>query len=131
MSYLLDANVFIQSARMEYGFNFCPAFWDFLDLKNKSKEVFTIQQVFDEVVDINKEKPDALSQWLKLRKNYILPNSSWTESCAIEVTKKVNEYGKSSEQIKQFLEVADYHLVVQALAGSHTFKAHNFDTFYS
>ena len=41
---------------MEYGFNFCPAFWDFLDLKNKSKEVFTIQQVFDEVLQAGKKK---------------------------------------------------------------------------
>jgi hypothetical protein len=28
VSYLLDANVFIAAKRMHYGFDFCPAFWD-------------------------------------------------------------------------------------------------------
>ena len=28
--YLLDANVFIQGKNLHYGFDFCPAFWDWL-----------------------------------------------------------------------------------------------------
>ena len=31
MAYLLDANVFIEAKRRHYGFDFCPAFWDWLD----------------------------------------------------------------------------------------------------
>ncbi|ANT65111.1 hypothetical protein Ptc2401_01341 [Prosthecochloris sp. CIB 2401] len=27
MTYLLDANVFIQAKNLHYGFDFCPAFW--------------------------------------------------------------------------------------------------------
>ena len=30
MAYLLDANVFIQAKNLHYGFDFCPAFWDWL-----------------------------------------------------------------------------------------------------
>jgi hypothetical protein len=26
--YLLDTNVFIQARNLHYGFDFCPAFWD-------------------------------------------------------------------------------------------------------
>lgn len=31
MKYLLDANIFIQAKNLQYGFDFCPAFWDWLD----------------------------------------------------------------------------------------------------
>lgn len=31
MAYLLDANVFITAKNLHYGFDFCPAFWDWLD----------------------------------------------------------------------------------------------------
>lgn len=31
MAYLLDANVFIQAKNLQYGFDFCPAFWDWLE----------------------------------------------------------------------------------------------------
>lgn len=30
-TYLLDANVFIQAKNLHYGFDFCPAFWDWID----------------------------------------------------------------------------------------------------
>ena len=30
MAYLLDANVFISAKNLHYGFDFCPAFWDWL-----------------------------------------------------------------------------------------------------
>lgn len=30
MSYLLDANVFIQAKNLHYGLDFCPAFWQWL-----------------------------------------------------------------------------------------------------
>ena len=32
--YLLDANVFIQAKNLHYGFDFCPAFWDWLIQQN-------------------------------------------------------------------------------------------------
>lgn len=34
MRYLLDTNVFIQARNLHYGFDFCPAFWDWLDGQN-------------------------------------------------------------------------------------------------
>jgi hypothetical protein len=30
LSYLLDANVFIQAKNLHYGLDFCPAFWEWL-----------------------------------------------------------------------------------------------------
>lgn len=34
MTYLLDANIFIQAKNLHYGFDFCPAFWDWLEHEN-------------------------------------------------------------------------------------------------
>jgi hypothetical protein len=30
MAYLLDADVFIRAKNLHYGFDFCPAFWDWI-----------------------------------------------------------------------------------------------------
>ncbi len=42
MAYLLDANVFIEAKNRHYGFDFCPAFWDWL------KKGHTVGKVFIE-----------------------------------------------------------------------------------
>ena len=47
--YLLDANVFIQTKNLHYGFDFCPAFWDWLVVQNEAGEVASIERVGDEL----------------------------------------------------------------------------------
>ena len=47
MSYLLDANVFIEAKNRHYGFDFCPAFWEWLVEQNASKRVFSIDKMTD------------------------------------------------------------------------------------
>ncbi len=49
MSYILDANVFIQAKNLHYGFDFCPAFWDWLIENNRTKKVFSIEKAADEI----------------------------------------------------------------------------------
>ena len=39
MTYLLDANVFIQAKNLHYGLDFCPAFWEWLAEKNAAGTV--------------------------------------------------------------------------------------------
>ena len=50
MAYLLDANVFIQAKNLHYGFDFCPAFWDWLIRQNQAGEVFSIEKVGSELL---------------------------------------------------------------------------------
>jgi len=45
MTYVLDANVFIQAKNLHYGFDFCPAFWDWLDSQAASAAVMSIEKV--------------------------------------------------------------------------------------
>ena len=59
MSYLLDANVFIQAKNLHYGLDFCPAFWDWLIARNAAKQVFSIEKVGDEIQAIADELADG------------------------------------------------------------------------
>ena len=49
MTYLLDANVFIQAKNLHYGLDFCPTFWDWLVDRNEAGIVFSIERVGDEI----------------------------------------------------------------------------------
>lgn len=44
MAYLLDADVFIQAKNLHYGFDFCPAFWKWLDRATNAGDVFSIER---------------------------------------------------------------------------------------
>jgi hypothetical protein len=63
MTYLLDANVFIQAKNEYYGFDIVPAFWDWLIAANKAGTVFSIDKVGDELFEYG----DELSDWAKDR----------------------------------------------------------------
>ena len=65
MSYLLDANVFIAAKNLHYGFDFCPAFWDWLIVSNEAERVYSVEKVGDELKAIN----DKLSEWAAERGN--------------------------------------------------------------
>ena len=41
--YLLNANIFIQAKNLHYGFDFCPAFWDWIVIQNEAGKVASIR----------------------------------------------------------------------------------------
>ena len=59
--YLLDANVFIEAKNRHYGFEFCPAFWDWLVRENISGRVASVQKIAEEL----QRKNDRLTDWAK------------------------------------------------------------------
>ena len=59
MAYLLDADVFIRAKNLHYGFDFCPAFWDWLIQQNDESNVYSIEKVFDELLAVE----DELAEW--------------------------------------------------------------------
>jgi hypothetical protein len=69
MSYLLDANVFIQAKNLHYGLDFCPAFGDWLVENNTAGKVFSIEKVGDEI----DAGDDDLAQWTKAQQGFF-PN---------------------------------------------------------
>lgn len=68
--YLLDANIFIQAKNLHYGFDFCPAFWQWLTEQNAAGKVASIEKVSDELY----AGEDDLSDWVKAQgKGFFLP----------------------------------------------------------
>jgi hypothetical protein len=60
MTYLLDANIFIQAKNLHYGLDFCPAFWEWLIESNAAGKVFSIDKVADEIA----AGADQLTDWM-------------------------------------------------------------------
>ena len=121
MPYLLDANVFIQAKNLHYGFDFCPAFWDWLIAQNESGEVFSIEKVGDEL----KSGADELAAWAGGlgKKFYLEPDAT-----RFGVFGRVSDWAISHQYeqaaVSTFLQIADYYLVAQALTRSFVVVTH-------
>jgi hypothetical protein len=121
VTYLLDANVFIQAKNLHYGLDFCPAFWDWLIDNNRNGQVFSIDKVADEI----SAGADELTEWMHEQGNELFrktdthiatqfgPVSSWATSQHYEPA-----------AINTFLQVADFYLIAHALADEHIVVTH-------
>ena len=121
MADLLDANVFIAANNLHYGLDFCPAFWDWLVASHESERVFSVEKVGDEVLAVG----DELSKWTEARGNgfFLQPDASVFPALAT-VSAWTNGQAYEPAAVNTFLQVADYYLVAQALAGRHTVVTH-------
>jgi hypothetical protein len=121
MAYLLDANVFIQAKNLHYGFDFCPAFWDWLVAANKDRRVFSLEQVGDELTAI----ADELSAWAaKQGSGFFLKPDPEMASALRSVSTWATSQHYEPAAVSTFLQVADYYLVAYALAHGHTVVTH-------
>jgi hypothetical protein len=121
MAYLLDANVFIQAKNLHYGFDFCPAFWDWLIAENAAGSVFSIEKVGDEVQAVQ----DDLSVWAgKLGSGFFLVQDPATLPAMTTVSAWASTQQYEQAAVSTFLQLADYYLVVYALAHGHTVVTH-------
>ena len=110
--YLLDSNVFIQAKNLHYGFDFVPAFWDWLIKENRAGRVASIERVESEI----RAAGDELSEWAKDRGEafFLRPDSTIT-SALNKVSRWAGSQGYDSAAVATFLQVADYWLVAYAL----------------
>ena len=121
MAYLLDSNVFIQAKNLHYGFDFCPAFWDWLDQAHAAGTVFSVERVGDELLGGG----DELAAWARLRVGsfFIEPDPAVVPS--LQATSQWASTGNyEPAAVATFLQVADYYLVAQAHAHGHTVVTH-------
>jgi Domain of unknown function (DUF4411) len=121
MAYLLDADVFIRAKNLHYGFDFCPAFWEWLTQGNADGVVFSVEKVGDEVQAV----ADELSVWAEARGAgfFLRPEASAFPSLAA-VSAWATSQAYEPSAVNTFLQVADYYLVAQAHAGAHTVVTH-------
>lgn len=111
--YLLDANVFIQAKNLHYGFDFCPAFWEWLVTRNTAGVVASIAKVADELY----AGEDELSDWATERGDafFLSPDDTVLPALrAVSGWASGQDYEPAA--VATFLQVADYWLVAQALA---------------
>ncbi|QEO25618.1 DUF4411 family protein [Xanthomonas cerealis pv. cerealis] len=121
MAYLLDANVFIQAKNLQYGFDFCPAFWDWLVMKHAAGNVFSIRQVGEEL----QTGEDDLAVWAHARGDaFFLPPDNAVLAAAARVSAWVASQQYEPVAVNTFLQVADYWLVAFALAAGHAVVTH-------
>ena len=122
MAYLLDANIFIQGKKLHYGFDFCPAFWDWLDASNANGTFFSIEKIRDELLAGN----DDLSTWAQARGNaFFLPPDASTPASLASVSTWASRANYDPTAISTFLQTgADYYLVAQAHALGHVVVSH-------
>lgn len=121
MAYLLDANVFIEAKNRYYGFDFCPAFWDWLDQSHAAGTVFSIDKVHDELVGGS----DELATWAQQRASgfFLTPDATIVPS--LQATSSwTSGGGYEPAAVATFLQGADYYLVADAHAHDHTVVTH-------
>ena len=121
MAYLLDANVFINAKNLHYGFDFCPAFWEWLIQQNRAGQVYGIERVGDELL----AGADELAGWARDRGgNFFLPPDATLFSGLAEVSAWATTQGYEQAAVSTFFQVADYYLVAQAYSGRYTVVTH-------
>lgn len=121
MPYLLDANVFIQAKNLHYGFDFCPAFWDWIDRAHAGGVAYSIDSVRTELI----AGDDELAEWARARTDgfFLAPDQASVPSLqAVSIWASSSGYEASA--VSTFLQVADYYLVAQAHALQHTVVTH-------
>lgn len=121
MPYLLDANIFIQAKNLYYGFDFCPAFWDWLIASHAAGRVLSIEKVGDEI----EAGADDLAAWAAQRGPRFFVKA---DASMLPALGRVSAWaaGQSYEPaaVSTFLQVVDYYLVAHALAHGHTVVTH-------
>jgi hypothetical protein len=121
MAWLLDTNVLVNAKRDYYGFEFCPAFWDWLDVVWAEGKVASIEAVYDELVDYG----DQLSDWARDHRPFFLaPGAPEVAAMA-----HVNGWAAASADYtlaakQEFATAADSALLAYALAGGHVVVTH-------
>ncbi|WP_028079410.1 DUF4411 family protein [Solimonas soli] len=121
MAYLLDANVFIQANRFHYGFDICPGFWEWVEVRAGQGSVLSVAQVGRELQAGN----DRLADWAGERDTrfFLEPDAASLQSM-VAVSQWVLQQGYEPAAVNTFLQVADYFLVATAHAHSHTVVTH-------
>ena len=121
MAYLLDANVFIQAKNLQYGFDFCPAFWEWLEFKHAAGSVLSIRHVSEEL----RAGEDELADWARARGDafFQIPDST-VLAAAARVSAWAVGQNYEPVAVNTFLQVADYWLASAALSGGHTVVTH-------
>lgn len=121
MAYLLDSDVFIRAKNDHYGFDFCPGFWDWLEVAKAAGTVHSVEAVYDELAG----GADDLAQWVKDHRSFFLPLTADEIPSVAAVNRWANDSPDYEPAAKsEFASAADSFLIAHAVAGGHTVVTH-------
>ena len=121
IEYLLDADVFIKAKNLHYGFDSCPAFWEWIAKKHFENKVFSVEKIGDELSAGN----DRLSEWAKkMGDDFFIKPSGKLFSALQDISKWVDSQQYTLSAINTFKQVADYYLIGHAYANSSIVVTH-------
>jgi hypothetical protein len=113
MPYVLDSNVFIQAKNFYYGFDFAPAFWDWIHREHETGTLYSVERVRDELI----AGDDALAEWAHDRgKEFFLPPDEDILPSLATLATWARSGHYEAGAANQFLDSADYYLVAHAHA---------------
>lgn len=118
MTYLLDANVFIQAKNDYYDMEVFSGFWDWILHANTHSNVFSIQSIKDELTNGN----DSLANWAKSHQNlFINNNDDKTQQAYIDIVNHTQSIPnmKTGASV-EFLKGADPWLIAKAITTNAT-----------
>jgi len=121
MTYLLDANVFIQAKNLHYGLDFCPAFWQWLSENNTAGKVFSIDKIADEL----EAGADELTVWARQQSPDLFRKTDARivpQFAVVSAWIMAQSYEPAASNT--FFQVADFYLVAHALAEGHVVVTH-------
>ena len=121
MAYFLDSDVFIKAKNQHYGFDFCPAFWEWIEREHSAGSVFSVEKVEDEL----KVQEDALSEWVEKRGPafFVQPSQASLPALA-NVSRWATGQQYTQTAVNVFLQSADYYLIAEALATGGSVVTH-------
>ena len=126
MAYLIDSDVFISAKNRHYGFDFCPAFWDWLVAANARRRVFSVVEVRAEL----EAGDDELAAWATARRGsgFFLAPTPQVPNAFARLLQWVAEISYPQAAQDEFADAADSSLIAYAIAHEHTIVTHEVRT---
>lgn len=118
--YLLDANIFISAKNLHYGFDFVPAFWDWLDRGQNAGILCSTGKVRQEL----KAGADELADWIDARESLFHSADASMVPSMQHLAQWARSGRFSPAAADEFLRVADFELVAFAHAHGCTVVTH-------
>lgn len=119
--YLLDANTYIHAKNLYYSFDFCPAYWDWLDKQCAVGKIASIDMVANELVSGN----DELVTWVKSRpEHFLLCDDAETQSLVGTIAQDLMQGHYNQQNRDNFLAGADPWIIAKAKVIGATVVSH-------
>ena len=111
----------MQAKDRHYGFDFCPAFWDWLEAHNQAGLVFSIERVGAEIQAGGGE----LATWAAQRgPGFFLPPHGAIQPEFARLSAWAVSHGYDQGAVNTFFQAADYYLIAHAMASGDTVVTH-------